>query len=601
MAMSSHLGKFSSIDSFLTAGLVFCIALSGALSVSSEKPNIIIIMADDMGFDDVSFRGSNNFLTPNIDALAYCGVILNNLYAAPMCTPSRAALLTGKYPINTGMQHYVIVNDQPWSLPLNETTMAEVFQGNGYRTSLLGKWHLGMSQRNFTPTQRGFDRHLGYLGAYVDYYSQSYEQKSNGYNGHDFRDNLKPSHDQVGHYVTDVLTDAAIQEIEDHGSKNNSQPLFLLLSHLAPHAANDDSPMQAPDDELAQFEYIRNETHRYYAAMVSRLDRSVGMVINALARQEMLQNSIVLFLSDNGGPSQGQHSTTASNYPLRGQKNSPWEGGLRSSAAIWSTEFERLGSVWKQQIYIGDLLPTLAAAAGISPDPDLRLDGLNLWSALKYGYESVEREIVHVIDEDEAEPHLSYTRGKWKVISGTTSGGIYDGWLGQRVTSEEDPRSGDYEDLIRNTSVWQQLQRVSAGERNISELRDQARVECPVPATGIKPCMPLEAPCLFDIEADPCEQSNLYEEYRNTTIFQDLWQRIQQFAKDAHPPNNKPSDPDCNPRFYHNEWTWWQDEQASSSGTTGRMKIFTLFLGFIVTSRWFVSIWDTLPKSIPTI
>ncbi|XP_017072252.1 arylsulfatase B [Drosophila eugracilis] len=575
--MSIHLGKFSSFAQLLTVGLSLCVALNGVITGASVKPNIIIIMADDLGFNDVSFRGSNNFLTPNIDALAYSGVILNNLYAAPMCTPSRAALLTGKYPINTGMQHYVIVNDQPWGLPLNETTMAEVFRGNGYRTSLLGKWHLGMSQRNFTPTQRGFDRHLGYLGAYVDYYTQSYEQKSKGYNGHDFRDNLKSTHDQVGKYVTDVLTDAAVQEIEDHGSKNESQPLFLLLNHLAPHAANDDDPMQAPADELAHFSYIQNETHRYYAAMVSRLDRSVGLVIDALARQEMLQNSIVLFLSDNGGPTEGQHATTASNYPLRGQKNSPWEGALRSSAAIWSTEFERLGSVWKQQIYIGDLLPTLAAAAGITLDPGLHLDGLNLWSALKYGYESVEREIVHVIDEDVEEPHLSYTRGKWKVISGTTSGGIYDGWMGEGITDENDPRYEFYEDVIRNTSVWQHLQGVSTGPGNITELREQARIECPDPATGIKSCMPLEAPCLFDIEADPCELSNLYEEYKNSTIFLDLWSRIQQFAKQAHPPNNKPADPECDPRFYHNEWTWWQDEQASGSASLGQMKVINFF------------------------
>lgn len=578
MAMSTHLSKIShnaAIILLLTTGLV--VVLAG--TEISGKPNIIIIMADDLGFDDVSFRGSNNFLTPNIDALAYSGVILNNLYTAPMCTPSRAALLTGKYPINTGMQHYVIVNDQPWGLPLNETTMADIFRGNGYRTSLIGKWHLGMSQRNYTPTLRGFDYHLGYLGAYVDYYNQSYEQVSKGYRGHDFRENLKPNHEHVDKYVTDILTDAAVREIDDHAAKNNSKPLFLLLNHLAPHAANDADPMQAPADELSGFEYIRDETHRYYAAMVSRLDKSVGHVVDALARQDMLQNSILLFLSDNGGPTLGEHATTASNYPLRGQKNSPWEGGIRSSAAIWSTEFERLGSVWKQQIYIGDLLPTLAAAAGISPDPDLRLDGLNLWSALKYGYESVEREIVHVIDEEAPEPHLAYTRGKWKVVSGTTNSGHYDGWLGERVTTEVDPRSQEYEALIQNTSVWLHLQKVSGGERNISGLRQQARIECPATTEDEHtPCLPLEAPCLFDIEADPCEQNNLYEEYKNTTVFQDLWKRVQQFTAQAHPPNNKPGDPACNPAFYHNEWTWWQDETPSNSAFSLKNSIFLILL-----------------------
>lgn len=108
--------------------------------------------------------------------MAYSGVILNNLYTPSMCTPSRAALLTGKYPLNTGMQHYVLVNDQPWSLPVNETTMADIFHQNGYFTSLIGKWHLGMSRKAYTPTFRGFDQHYGYLGAYVDYYDQTLDQ-----------------------------------------------------------------------------------------------------------------------------------------------------------------------------------------------------------------------------------------------------------------------------------------------------------------------------------------------------------------------------------------------------------------------------------------
>ncbi|KAH8270402.1 hypothetical protein KR018_009662 [Drosophila ironensis] len=595
MAILNYLFKISNhapIRLFLAVGLTVTMAVP--VAETSSRPNIIIIMADDMGFDDVSFRGSNNFLTPNIDALAYSGVILNNLYAAPMCTPSRSALLTGKYPINTGdfelsfcckigMQHYVIVNDEPWGLPVEEKTMAEIFRENGYRTSLVGKWHLGMSQRNFTPTERGFDYHLGYLGAYVDYYDQSYEQTSKTYRGHDFRENLKSNHEHVNQYVTDVLTDAAVREIQNHAMRKNSQSLFLLLNHLAPHAANDGNPMQAPADEVETFEYIRNHTHRYYAAMVSRLDKSVGRVVEALAESNMLQNSILLYLSDNGGPTEGMHANTASNYPLRGQKYSPWEGAIRSSAAIWSAEFEHLGSVWKQQMYIGDLLPTLAAAAGISIDPDLHLDGLNLWSALKYGYESVEREIVHVIDEELPDPFLAFTRGKWKVVRGTTNGGIFDGWLGERVTAEVDPRSVVYEDVIKNTSVWLHLQTISAGERNISALREQAKVECASVTSEIVPCLPFESPCLFDIEADPCEQNNLYDEYKNSTVFLDLWERIQQFSIQAHSPNNKPADPACNPLFYHNEWTWWQDEQANNAGPN--VRIFVVLV-FVLNSWW---------------
>lgn len=384
--------------------------------------------------------------------------------------------------------------------------------------------------------------------------------------------------------MTDVLTDAAVELIEQHNA--SAKPLFLLLNHLAPHSANLDNPMQAPADELAKFGYIANETERYYAAMVSRMDRSVGQVIDALARQQMLQQSIVLFLSDNGGPTVGQHATTASNYPLRGvststdkpflfqsshwhyilqQKNSPWEGGLRSSAAIWSKEFERLGSVWKQRFYIGDLLPTLAAAAEIQLNASLQLDGLNLWSALKYGYESVEREIVHNIDE--LEPYLVYTHGKWKIVNGTTNQGLYDGWLAERYNGEMDPRAAQYEEIIRNTSVWQHLQRLRGDlpEVNISSMRLEATLQCPeAPATG-KPCLPLVAPCLFDIDEDPCERNNLYEEHRNESFLLELWQRIEQFRRLAREPGNKPDDPKCDPRFYNNEWTWWQDERSRGS------------------------------------
>ncbi|XP_030372057.1 arylsulfatase B [Scaptodrosophila lebanonensis] len=562
---NSNNNRVNNKKAWLILLLSTALAVANGQAEANGKPHIIIIMADDMGFDDVSFRGSNHFLTPNIDALAYSGVILNNLYTPAMCTPSRAALLTGKYPINTGMQHYVIVNDQPWGLPLNETTMAQIFKQNGYYTSLLGKWHLGMSRRNFTPTERGFDHHFGYLGAYVDYYDQTLMQNGKNYSrGHDFRSNLQVSHEHVGEYLTDVLTEAAVQLIDQHNA--TAKPLFLLLSHLAPHAANDDQPMQAPAEELAQFAYIKDETRRYYAAMVSRLDKSVGRVIDALARRQLLQQSIVLFLSDNGGPTEGMHATKASNYPLRGQKNSPWEGGIRSSAAIWSTEFEKLGSVWRQPFYIGDLLPTLAEAAGISLPPTLKVDGLNLWSALKYGYESVEREILHNIDETDA--YFAYTKGKWKVVNGTTVEGAYDGWLGSRHATEIDPRAASYEQVIRNTSVWQHLQEVNRGaERNITALRQQAQLGCSeLPGT---PCLPLKAPCLFDIDVDPCELNNLYEDHRNASFFLDMWDRIEQFAKQAHPPANKPADPKCDPRYYKNEWTWWEDEQQAGDVGVG--------------------------------
>lgn len=247
------------------------------------------------------------------------------------------------------------------------------------------------------------------------------------------------------------------------------------------------------------------------------------------------------------------------------QKNSPWEGGLRSSAAIWSKDFERLGSVWKQRFYIGDLLPTLAAAAEIQLNASLKLDGLNLWSALRYGYESVEREIVHNIDG--LESYLAYTHGKWKIVNGTTNQGLYDGWLAERYSGEMDPRAAHYEEVIRNTSVWQHLQRLRGDlpEVNISSMRLEATVQCPEASATSKPCLPLVAPCLFDIDEDPCERNNLFEAHRNESFVQELWQRIEQFQRTAREPGNKPADPKCDPRHFNNEWTWWQDERSRGS------------------------------------
>ncbi|XP_067647869.1 arylsulfatase B [Eurosta solidaginis] len=533
---------------------------------TNNKPNIVIILADDMGFDDVSFRGSNQFLTPNIDALAYSGVILKNLYTAPMCTPSRAALLTGKYPIHTGMQHYVIPNYEPWGLPLNETTMAQIFKQHGYYTSLIGKWHQGMSRMAYTPTKRGFDHHFGYLGAYVDYYDQTLDATpKNLSRGHDFRDNLVVSREHIGTYVTDLLTQATTQLIRELDV--TKQPLFLLLSHMAPHAGNCDDPWQAPPEEIEKFAYIKDEKRRTYAAMVSKLDQSVAAVINALAQKGILNNTILLFLSDNGGPTLGLHSTRASNYPLRGQKDSPWEGAIRSSGAIWSPLLENLGTVWKQRLYIADLLPTLAAAADIPLDTEkLQLDGLNLWSALKYGYDSVEREIVHNIDE--MENYVSYNKGKWKFLNGTTVNGTYDGWLGTRDnlnSTELDPRAKYYEELIANTTVWQHLAEVRAKnalahEMNITKLREDAGITCLYAnlSQGV-PCDPLQSPCLFDIDVDPCEQNNLYPSMNGGKVVQELLERLEHFRETAHQPNNKPLDANSDPRLYKGEWTWWED------------------------------------------
>lgn len=242
--------------------LILMIGLSD--SKSDENPNIVIIMADDLGFNDVSFHGSSEIPTPNIDALAYNGVILNRFYTPPLCTPSRASVMTGKYPVKLGMDHWVIISDEPWGLGLREQLMPEYFQENGYKTSLIGKWHLGFYQRQYTPTMRGFDTHFGYWGPYIDYYDYSLRMLDKNYTtGYDMRRNLRVADDiNPKPYVTDLFTNEAVKVIANHDEET---PLFLVINHLAPHAGNEDDPMQAPQDEIDKFQNIPDLRRRTLA------------------------------------------------------------------------------------------------------------------------------------------------------------------------------------------------------------------------------------------------------------------------------------------------------------------------------------------------
>jgi arylsulfatase A-like enzyme len=224
--------------------------------------------------------------------------------------------MTGKYPLSVGMQNFVITSDEPFGLPLSEKIMPQYFKDAGYKTHLIGKWHLGFYQKQYAPTNRGFDSFFGYLGPYIDYWSYTLFMLDRNYSrGYDLRKNLEITRKYQNVYATEMFTNEAVDLINNHDKKN---PMFLLLTHLAPHAANQDDPMQAPQDEVNKFSYIENPKRRKLAAMISILDRGIGEVVRALKEKDMLENTVIALYSDNGGPTIALHSTNASNYPLRG-------------------------------------------------------------------------------------------------------------------------------------------------------------------------------------------------------------------------------------------------------------------------------------------
>ncbi|XP_065359586.1 arylsulfatase B [Calliphora vicina] len=544
---------------------MICWGCKSILAKNIQPPNIVIIMADDMGLDDTSFRGAKEYLTPNIDALAYHGKILNRLYTPPMCTPSRAALLTGLYPIHTGTQHFVIVNEEPWGILENFTSMAEIFQAQGYSTNLVGKWHLGMARKEFTPTFNGFDTHYGYWGAYVDYFRMRSKMPTNYSLGYDFRRNMELECAPEGSYVTDLFT----QEAESIILKNKAaQPLFLVVNHLATHTANDEEPLQAPQKEIEKFNYIPDIRRRTYAAMASKLDESVGRIVKALDKSNQLKNSIILFYSDNGGPSVGLFNNTGSNWPLRGQKNSPWEGGIRVTGAIWSPLIKNKASIYQPPIYVGDWLPTLAAAAKIPLEPwQLKLDGLNHWPDLvnsktdTFRGNHSEREIVHMLDD--IYQVKSFMKGQFKYINGTTIEGQYDHVLLHRNPNITDPREVNYVKVVQNSLAGKSLTKYAEKpltELQIKSLRTQAQIKCGQLGST---CEPLKEECLFNIWQDPCEQNNLAGkvEYKEKLI--EMRNRVEELGQTAIKPRiggsvieNDPSRHDCT-------WTNYLEEPVT--------------------------------------
>ncbi len=347
----------------IAALLIVCLASACS---AAEKPNVIVIITDDMGYIDLGVTGSKDVPTPNMDQLANDGVRFTQGYVtASVCCPSRAGLLTGRYQQRFGHEfnNFAIpingFGKDDMGLHVDEKTIGDAFGANGYRTMMVGKWHMGDGPKYF-PLNRGFDEMFGLKAG-----SRSYWPIKNPRDSHAIYKDFDVIDESNLTYLTDNLTTAAVDFIDRHHDK----PFFMYLSYTAPHG-----PMHAKESDLEALARIKDRKRRTYAAMMKSLDEGVGKVRQTLARHGLTENTLIVFINDNGGAT----GNGSDNGPYRGMKGSKWEGGVRVPYFItWPGRLPK-GQTYDHPVSALDIMPTTLAAVGAEWDSALPLDGVNL-------------------------------------------------------------------------------------------------------------------------------------------------------------------------------------------------------------------------------
>lgn len=395
-------------DALMQSAGVLATALAAGASASPaeaqpvNQPNIVYIITDDMGWKDVGYHGSD-IKTPNIDKLAATGARLEQLYSQPMCTPTRAALMTGRYPLRYGLQSGVIPGAGTYSLPLDEYLLPQVLKDAGYRTVMSGKWHLGHAKKEFWPHRRGFDSFYGCTVGEIDHFTHSSHGVADW-----FRDDKAIVEEG---FDNTLFGQEAVKQIKAH---DTSKPLFLYLAFTAPH-----TPFQAPKEYLARYASIADSNRRAYAAMISLVDDEIGNVLAALEEKKMRENTIIIFQSDNGGVKSAMFSgdtpvegeLPANNGPYRDGKGTLYEGGTRVVAfANWPGKIK--AGVVNQMIHTVDWYPTLARLAKAPLGKNKTLDGVNVWSTVSTGSASPRKEVVYNVDPTGG----AVREGDWKLV-----------------------------------------------------------------------------------------------------------------------------------------------------------------------------------------
>lgn len=391
----------------LAAAIVGGLALSGTVAsanAAENKPHVLFIVADDLGWKDVGFHGSD-IKTPALDSLAAGGAKLEQFYVQPMCTPTRAALMTGRYPLRYGLQTGVIPSSHTYGLPTDEWLLPQALKEAGYQTAIVGKWHLGHAEQKYWPRQRGFDYQYGPLIGEIDYFTHQQHGVVDWY-----RNNRVVR--EKG-YSTTLLGNDAVKRINAH---DPATPLYMYLAFNAPH-----TPYQATPEYLDQYKHIVDPNRRAYAGSITAMDDQIARVLAALDQKKMRDNTLIVFMSDNGGTQnpmfagEGDMSKVkipCDNGPYRDGKASIYEGGTRVPAlANWPGHI-KAGSTVNQMMHVVDWYPTLVGLAGGRTSKAKPLDGLNVWSTISEGKPSPRTEVVYNIEPFRA----GIRQGDWKLI-----------------------------------------------------------------------------------------------------------------------------------------------------------------------------------------
>ncbi len=389
-----------------------------AATAQADRPNIVLIMADDLGYADVGFNGSTDIKTPQLDQLAKNGATFTSAYVAhPFCGPSRMGMMTGRYPHEFGA---------PFNLPgtgngneeyyrqgidVNETLISTVLQSAGYYTGAIGKWHMG-TEPQYHPNNRGFDDYYGFLGGghryFPEQYKAAYEKQleSGAKEIWDYITPLEHNGTEVDEteYITDALSREAVRFVKDAAKRD--QPFFLYVAYNAPH-----TPLEAKESDIAEYSHIRDEKRRIYAAMVHAIDRGVGNLTNALKESGELKDTLVIFLSDNGGRTdQGGRNT-----PLKEGKGSAHEGGYRVPMLFHWPGSIQAGTRYDYPVSALDFYPTFAGLADAVIPAEKHLDGKDIWPHFQEGRDSRPGEMIYAVRHRDGYTDVGARQDQWKI------------------------------------------------------------------------------------------------------------------------------------------------------------------------------------------